>query len=194
MIGQFKDYDKTQAYEDYQTLPKGGYVVKIMGVSQETNSNGAYLKIGCDIAEGEYKDFYSESYRNDKRENKKWGCNFLLSLPKDDGSEKDGWTKRSFKTFTEALEESNEGYHFDWDEEKFKGKLIGGLFNEQDYSKADGSIGTATRMKRVCSVQKIREGNYKLPDDEKITPTNNASVGTDFMSIPDGIDEELPFK
>lgn len=193
MIKQFGDYQTTQSYGDYKTLPKGGYVVKIMGVSQETNSNGPYLKIGCDIAEGDYKDFFAEAYKNDKREDKKWGCNFLLSLPKDDGSEKDGWTKRSFKTFTEALEESNEGYHFDWDEAKFKGKLIGGLFNEQDFKKSDGSIGTSVRMARVCSAQKIREGNYKLPDDKKLTPTETQTTSTDFMSVPDTIEAELPF-
>jgi hypothetical protein len=197
MIKQFKDYDKTQAYGDFATLPKGGYVVKIMGASKETNSNGEYLKIGCDIAEGEYKDFFAESYKNDKREDKKWGCNFLLNLPKDDGTEKDGWTKRSFKTFTEALEDSNSNYHFDWDESKFKGLIIGGLFNEQDYEKSDGSIGTSVRMARVCTAQKIREGNYKLPEDKKIavsTANNgNTSASGDFMSIPNNIDEELPF-
>lgn len=195
MIQQFKDYAQTQAYGDYKVLPKGGYIVKILGVSQEQNSNGPYLKIGCDIAEGEYKDFYAEQYKNDKRENKKWGCNFLLSIPKDDGSEKDGWTKRSFKTFTEALEESNNGYHFDWDETKFKGKLIGGLFNEQEFTKADGSVGSTVRLAQVCAVQKIKEGTYKLPDDKKL---NNTSAATSSASdiannVSDSINEELPF-
>lgn len=193
MIQQFKDYNETQSYEDYKTLPKGGYVVKIMGVSQEQNSNGAYLKIGCDIAEGEYKDFYSEQYKRNTNENKKWGCNFLLSIPKDDGSEKDSNTKRFFKTFTEALEESNSGYHFDWDETKFKGKLIGGLFNEQEFVKNNGSIGTSTKLARVCSVQRIKDGTFKLPDDKKLTTGGNSSGSGDFMNVSGSIEEELPF-
>lgn len=191
MINQFGDYATTQSYGEFETLPKGGYVVKIMGVEKKTNSNGEYLVIGCDIAEGEHKDFFANAYRNDKREDKKWGCNFLLSLPKDDGTEKDGWTKRSFKTFTEALEESNNGYHFDWDEEKFKGKIIGGLFNIQEYQKNDGSIGSSTRMARVTSADKIRNGNFKLPEDKLLaTPSTSGNVNANVGS---GIAEELPF-
>lgn len=195
MIKQFGDYDKIQAYADFPTLPKGGYVLKIMGVSQETNSNGLYLKIGMDIAEGEYKDFFTKQYQNDTRDTKKWGCNFLLSLPKDDGSEKDGWTKRNFKTFAEALEESNNGYHFDWDETKFKGKLIGGLFNEREYQKNDGTIAKTINFAKVCSAEKIRNGDYKLPEDKLIKKfgDSNASGMNDFVSIPEGITEELPF-
>ena len=30
-IKRFGDYEKTQAYGDYEVLPKGGYVVKILG-------------------------------------------------------------------------------------------------------------------------------------------------------------------
>lgn len=192
MIKQFGDYATTEAYGDYATLPKGGYVLKIMGVSQKTNSLGAYLQIGMDIAEGEYKDFFAEQYKNDTRSEKKWGCNFLLSIPKDDGSEKDGWTKRSFKTFTTALEDSNKNYHFDWDENKFKGLLIGGLFNEREYNKNDGSIGKSTNLAKVCAAEKIRKGDYKLPDDKLIERTAaNSDMG--FVNVPEGTNEELPF-
>lgn len=194
MIEQFKDYDQVKAYSEFPTLPKGGYVLKIMGVSVKTNSNGKYLQIGCDIAEGEYKDFFTKQYTNDTRDTKKWGCNYLLSLPKDDGTEQDGWTKRSFKTFTEALEDSNNGYHFDWDEQKFKGKLIGGLFNEREYQKTDGTIGRATNLDRVCAVEKIRKGDYKLPEDKLIKKFGNNTSGMDgFVNVPEGTNEELPF-
>lgn len=194
MIEQFKDYNQVKAYSDFPTLPKDGYILKIMGVSVQTNSNGKYLQIGCDIAEGEYKDFFAEQYKNDQRSEKKWGCNFLLSIPKDDGSEKDGWTKRSFKTFITALEESNNGYHFDWDEQKFKGKLIGGLFNEREYQKKDGTIGRATNLDRVCAAEKIRKGDYKLPEDKLIKKSGNNTSGMDgFVNVPEGTNEELPF-
>lgn len=192
MIKQFNDYATIQAYSDFPTLPKGGYVLKVMGVSQKTNSMGAYLQIGMDVAEGEYKDFFTKQYTNDSRSEKKWGCNFLLSIPKDDGSEKDGWTKRAFKTFTTALEESNNGYHFDWDENKFKGLLIGGLFNEREYEKNDGSIGKSVNLAKVCAAEKIRTGDYKLPEDKLL----NKAAATDasgFVNVDPSITEELPF-
>ena len=56
-IKRFGDYEKTQAYGDYEALPKGGYVVKILGAELCSNSVGQYVKISCDIAEGEYAGF-----------------------------------------------------------------------------------------------------------------------------------------
>lgn len=193
MIKKFGDYEQTKAYTDAETLPKGAYVVKIMGATVEENSNGQYIKIGCDIAEGEFKDFYANQYKQDQREDKKWKCNYLLNVPKDDETQEDGWTKRKFKTFTEALEDSNEGYHFDWDEKKFKGKLFGGLFNEQEFEKNDGSVGKTVKIGKVISVQALKEGKYKMPEDKILTTTNKNSSSDTIMNLPDSLEEELPF-
>lgn len=196
-IRKFGDYDKTQAYGDYQPLPKGGYVVKIMGAQVCENSHGQYIKIGCDIAEGEYKGFYANEYKSQQSEDKKWHCNYLLNVPNDDGSEKDGWTKRRFKTFTEALEESNPGYHFDWDEQKFKGKIVGGLFNQREYQKNNGGTAWATNLAQICTVEKIRSGKFTLPEDKPLAgtpiPSAASAPGDGFMNIPDGVKDELPF-
>ena len=193
MIKQFKDYDQTQAYGDYEKLPKGGYVMQIKGVETRKNSNGEYLFISGDIFEGEYMQFFTREYRNQQAEDKKWHCNYLLNIPKDDGSEQDTWTKRKFKTFTEALEDSNDGYHFDWDEQKFKGKLIGGLFNEREYETQQGQIRRATNWASVTTVDKIREGNYTLPNDKTLQkPTLPATDASGFMSTDDL--DDLPFK
>jgi hypothetical protein len=196
-IKKFNSYATTKAYSDFAQLPKGGYVLKIMGASVEQNSIGQYVKISCDIAEGEYKDFYADEYRNQQKEDKKWHCNYLLNVPNDDGSEQDGWTARRFKTVIEALESSNTGYHFDWDESKFKGKLIGGLFNYREYETSNGDVRTATNLAQLCEVEKIRSGKYQLPNDKllkKSAPAPAAS-GDSFMDIPAtaGEEEELPF-
>lgn len=191
MIKQFGDYATTQAFSEGTALPKDGYVCKILNAQVKEGSKGQYIQIAYDIAEGPYTDYFKKLYDNKRDENKKWSTYFFLNIPKDDGSEKDGWTKRTFKTFTNALEDSNEGYHFDWDETKFKGKLIGGLFHYEEYQRNDGKIGRATKMKNACSVQKIRSGDFKLPDDKTLAPTANTSDS--FFNIPDGIDEELPF-
>ena len=115
-------------------------------------------------------------------------------MPNDDGTEQDGWTKRKFKTFTDALEDSNPGYHFDWDESKFKGLIVGALFNEREYEKNDGSIGRALNFAQVISVDRVRSGNYKLPDDKLLKRSSGGGTGDDgFMNIPDGVDDELPF-
>lgn len=193
-IKKFNDYRETKSYAEFPTLPKGGYVLKILGASVCQNSFGEYIKISCDIAEGDYRGFFENDYKNQEAEDKKWRCNFLLNVPNDDGSERDGWTKRKFKTVTEALEDSNTQYHFDWDEQKFKGLFIGGLFNLREYQKRNGEIGQAVNLAQLCTVEKIRTGKYRLPEDRLLnrsqTPKTDSSG---FMSIPEGAENELPF-
>lgn len=197
MIKKFGDYATTKSYGDFQQLPKGGYVLKIQNVEAGSNSVGDYLKIAIDIEGGDFHHYYLNDWKNQQSEDKKWRGNYMLNIPKDDGSERDGWTKRKFKTFTEALEDSNPGYHFDWDEQKFKGKLIGGLFNEREYEGRDGQIRRVTNLAQVCSVEKIKAGEYTLPEDKLFKRDTFIQPQTDsqgFLEIPDDIDDELPFK
>lgn len=199
-IKKFGDYAATKAYGNYTALPKGGYTMRILSATAKENSVGQYIEMELDVAEGEYRDFYKRDYEDQQTEDKKWRCRFFLNVPKDDGSEKDGWTKRRFKTFTEALEDSNAGYHFDWDEEKFKGLMIGGLFNEREYETSKGEIGRSANMAAVCSVNDVRNKKYTLPKDKLLDKRNGSGSGSGyavdnegFMQIPEGEAEELPF-
>lgn len=197
MINKFSDYDKIKGYADFERLPKGGYIMRVLGASIDYGMNGnQFVKISCDIAEGEHAGYFANAYKANQNENKKWTCNYLLYVPTDDGSEKDNWTKRRFKTIIEAFEASNDGYHFDWNETRMKGLLIGGLINEREYEGSDGTIRRASNLAQLVAVDKIRTGNYKLPDDRLLKSDNSVSaVNEGFMTIPDGANETdgLPF-
>lgn len=197
-IKKFGDYESTQGYQDRPQLPTGGYVMKIMGAEVKENSVGQYVQVSMDIAEGQYKDFFAADYRAQQPQDGKdkiWHCTYFLNVPLDDGSEKDGWTKRKFKTFTEALEASNDGYHFDWDEKKFKGLSIGGLFNMREYKTRDGNVGRSPNLAQVTSVEKIRTGKFKIPKDQLLsgsqgsTPAPADSQGS-YTVVHD---DDLPF-
>ena len=188
-IKKFSDYETTQSYKDYGQLPKDGYVIKILCAEVCESSFGQYLKLNCDIAEGEYSGFYANEYKNQQSENKKWHCNYLLNIPNDDGSERDGWTKRKFKTVIEAIEDSNSGYHFDWDEQKFKGKVVGGLFNEREYEDSTGNVRRVTNLAKICNAEKIRSKKFTLPNDTLIKRSAKNDFDK-FMQIPDS---DLPF-
>lgn len=197
---KFSDYDKVVPYGMTRKLPKGGYVLVIKGAEICQNSRGEYVKILCDVAEGDCKGFFLSDFTQQPPESRKWHCNYLLSIPNDDGSEQDSWTKRKFKTFTNALEESNEGYHFDWDERKFKGKRIGGIFNEREYMGNDNKSHMATNLALMCSVENIRSGNFQIPEDKMLSERKSpaqadapAQNDGQWMEIPDGDDLELPF-
>lgn len=190
MIQKFNDYGTTKSYEEIEQLPKGGYVLIIKNAVVKQGNNGDYVQASCDIAEGQYKDYFMKDWKNQSGEDKKWHCNYLLNIPTDDGSEQDGWTKRRFKTFTEAMEASNDNYYFDWDETEFKGKLIGGLFNVRQYRAQDGTIRDVTNLKRICSVAMIRENGYRLPKDDLLKESPKAPSAEPWMVIPE---TETPF-
>ena len=182
--------------EAFEPLPKGAYVLKILNVREQSNKKGgSRFDIMFDIAEGEQKDFFSKQYQARKKdsEDAKYPNDaiFRLNIPEDDSEQ---WMKDNFKTFTVALEESNSGYHWDWDENKWKGKLFGGLFHiEQDEYK--GNIYDHTRLKWVRSVADIRENKYgNLPKDVLIDAKTTTAADDGFVNVPEGIADEIPFE
>ena len=194
MIQRWNDYG-THKTPDYERLPKGGYVFKILNVETGFwSDNRQFIKLGCDIIEGEYAKFFEQAYRANTNEDKKWGCYFFINIPVNDGSERDNWTKSTFENAIYALEDSNNGFHWDWNETKLKGLVVGGLVNEREYEKHDGTIGTATNFAKFVSVDKIRSGKYTLPKDKTLRKASSPAMGEGFMAIPDGLDDKgLPF-
>lgn len=194
MINKFKDYEQTRGYSDSMQLPRGGYVCKIIGAKPQESQYGQTIKIAYDIAEGEYAGFYQQKFDSNTNEDKKWPATYLLNVPTDDGSKEDGWTKRKFRTFTDALEDSNDGYHFDWDEAKFKGKLVGFVMNYREWTASDGKSVLSPNAARATSIEKIRKGDFKIPDD-KLSSSRPANTvpDTGFVNVPEGTDEEVPF-
>lgn len=190
-------YEKAQAYSDTERLPVGGYVLKIMDVKYQENDWGDVILLSFDIAEGDQKDFFSANWKAQTGENKKWRGTYRLRVPKDDGSEQDNWTMRRFKTVIGAFEDSNSGYHWNWDEQTLKGKLIGALFNNKEYD-FNGRHGFFTNCHSLVTVEKIRSGKFEIPADTLLKNNSSSgtpsSVGDGFMNIPDDVDDEgLPF-
>lgn len=167
MIKKF-DIDKAKEYGEFQMLPRGGYVCVVKGAKVEERADGSQvIVLAVDIAEGEYAGYFQKDLDRQTGE-KSWHCRYWLNVPTDDGSERDEWDKRKFKTFTTSLEKSNEGYKFDWDEQKFTGKLVGGLFNYREFETSSGTIGESPNLAQFRSVDAIRSGDYKLPKDKKL--------------------------
>jgi hypothetical protein len=171
-------YDDAQTYSDgFQKLPPGGYVVEIKNaVLGKYNDGGEYLRISFDITEGEYRDFYTNQYKQSTFEPKEYKGRIRLSLPKEDGTEKDGWTLRSLKTNLTAIEESNNGYTWDWNEKTLIGKTAGLLFRNKEYN-YNGNHGFWTEPFRFIAAEKVRSGDFTRPKDKLLNekaPTNPA--------------------
>lgn len=201
-MNKFKGYDKAKEQAQKQgsaKLPAGAYVCKIMSVKYEksTDDRSDLLLLQIDIHEGDYKSFFFKKYEDDTSEDKKWKGMIRVYVPTDDGSEKDDWTKRNFAGWIDAIEKSNPGYLWDWDENKLKGKLIGVVFGETG-TVIDGRQITYTEPRFGVDIVKVRDGSapkakFKEKNGYSATTKEPTVDANGFMQIPDGVEDEIPF-
>ena len=172
-----------------ESLPKGGYVVQVLNTEEISYTWGKVLEISFDVVEGQYKGFFREDYKANPNEDKKWRGKYRLAEPKDDGSEKDGWTKNTFNGVMYAFESSNPGFRWDWDETKLKGLIVGALYRNREWEK-DGNTGWTTECGYLINADDVRNQRFEIPKD-KLLPKKKEQPAAAFEEISD--DDDLPF-
>ena len=197
---QFNNYDdakKAAQATGGAKLPAGAYVCKIMGVRYEEGKDGKsdMLILQFDITEGDQKDFFKKQYEANTSEDKKWKGTVRIYVPTDDGSEKDGWTKKTFAGWIDAVEKSNTGYSWAWDEQTLKNKTVGIVFGETG-TVINGRNVVYTEARFGIEADKVRDGSapaakFKVRPGYKAETA--APVDDGFMTIPDTSEEEIPF-
>ena len=175
-----------------EPLPAGGYVAKILNAKVEEYSWGEKLVISFDIAEGEYKDFFSKQYKENTREDKKWKGNFRLTVP-NEGNKYFDSQKRTFGNAIWAIEESNPSFRWAWDENALKGKMVGVLFRDREWE-IEGKTGMTTEACTFVSVEDVRTNNFKMPKPKMLNKAaSQAANNSNFTVIDDGDLSDLPF-
>ena len=175
-----------------EALPAGGYIAKILKAEEVAYSWGNQLQISFDIAEGDHKGHFKTQYDGQQGEDKKWKGVYRQSVPKDDGSDKDEWSKRSFNNAIWAIEESNPGYHWDWNEAGLKGKTVGVLFRNREWE-YNGKTGWTTECCALTDVTSIREGKFRIPKDKPLANKSQSAFAKadTFADLAD--DDDVPF-
>lgn len=195
-------YDTTQAAGEFEPIKLGGHKMVIKQVSERQSQGGLnMIVILFDFAEGdEQAGYFMKQFENDIRPDKKYpnaGTNYMII------DENVDYGVRNLKTFITCVEKSNPGFTVKWGDnfgQQFKSKLIGGVFGiEKDWY--DNREINRHKLARFRSIEGIndadipKERTTKAYDDhlkeEAIMGAN--PEGTDFMSIPDSVQEELPF-
>lgn len=175
-------------------LPKGGYIAKILDCKEEGKNGYSWLAISFDIAEGEHKGHFAEQYRANTNENKKWRGTYNAFIP-DETSKYYEDNLNKFKTMIANIEESNPGYHWDWDETKLKGKLVGVIFGEKEFETETNGIIIITECRGLRSVDCIKNGKFKMPALKTLSGAPSvsaaASSSAPFTAVDD--DDDLPF-
>ena len=170
------NWDEVQASTDeFKKLPPGGYICAIL--SAEDVPEKEYIKIVYDIAAGEYADYYSDDWGKDNL----WAHTIYRSYKESAAG--------MFKAFINAIEESNKGYKWNFDEKTLKGKLIGIVLGEEEYIGNDGSVKTRLKDRSTKSVRDIEENRFR-PKIKKLEEEQGTG-----SSVPAGFVEsdDLPF-
>ena len=184
---KFEGYEKTEAFTgDYEQLEPGGYICKILKVITEEKPYGELLRIGFDVIEGEHKDFYKRKFEKAKLSNSeaKWQGMYYQTVKQDD--------LKYFKGFITAVENSNSGYKWDWDEKKLVGKLFGGVFGQEEFENNKGKIKLSTKCVWVRSVDQVRKG-IEPPEIKRLAGRSAPTSGWDPVSTNAESDDDLPF-
>lgn len=163
--------------KEYDRPIPGGYICGITAV--EDKEDKELILVFYDIVEGKFKNYF----KNLEQAKSFWGGKFVKSYKE---------TALSFfKGFLTAIEASNRGFvanNFDGDVSKLKNKYIGLVIGEEEYLSNDGDIKNRLYVAEVRSVDRIRSGDFKIPELKKfkITPT----IGTDAQKE---IESACPF-
>ena len=192
------NWNDVKASTDFTALPAGGYVCKIQGAKIRTfdGKNGSFerLEVAVDIVEGEYKDHFRRDFDSQNTEDKKWRGVLRLYVPSGDGSDQDNWSAAKLKRFVNDVEDSNPGYHWDWEESKLKGKLVGLTFRREEWE-YNGKTGWKTNPFQAYTVEDIRQNKFQMPKDKPLKGKDSTSTAQPKFEdvVETAVDDDLPF-
>ena len=176
---KINEFYEVQEAGVFTSIKSGLYVGIIKKV--EDVGNMSYLKIDLDIFEGDYKDYYQDLYDNKGF----WGLTLYRSYQ--------NTALSYFKRFILGVENSNNGYSWNWEEKTLVNKKIGLVLQEVEYEKQDGSIGTRMSVVATYDVDEIKQGKDKqgreilIPEKKKLEESETMTISNTLGSV------EIPF-
>lgn len=185
-------YDEVQI-GDFTPAEVGGHHMIIKAVrEQESKTGKPMIVVAFDFAKNDKQPgYFSEQFDKDIRPDKKWpanGTNYIMTMDYQDPSK----TSKSFKSFITSFERSNNVTAIWGDKfcDQFKGKKIGGVFGivEEEYN---GKVSKRHKLRWFCDDNKA--DSAPIPDEKLLNTSSGASSSEEFMNIPEGSDEEIPF-
>ena len=159
---------------EFKKLPAGIYGVVITGIKNVVE--GEYFEITCDIVKGEYANYFKTQVEAGFNDGSKTLRSYKeKALP-------------FFKAFITAIEKTNPGYQWDWDETKLVGKKVIAVFGEEEFEAKDGTVKVATRIQEFRSLEAFQQGKLKVPPLKKLEKPVKAEELQPMLELDD-----LPF-
>ena len=193
----YQGFEAKENSQSFLELPPAGlYIGQIMAV-RVVDADGVktfrdWLEVMLEITEGDYKGRFTAVYNDQKErfgaENTRYRGTFRIAIPSGKEDEEE-WVRRSFEGNLWCVEQSNPGYHWDWDENKLTGKKIGINLRTRLYTYNDKDKETVevARFETVDDVKTGKAKPAKVRDQRKHddTPSFDTSTFTE-------VNTELP--
>lgn len=212
---------KTQGYDEApsgfqqkEEITPGGHHLIIKQVNETQSKTGKpMIVVLYDFAQNDAQaGAFMNEFKNDERADKKWpnrGTSYIMTQDWQDASK----TSRNFKSFCTCFEKSNDCM-IKWIEDpiawsaQFKNRKIGGVFGVV-HDVYNGKEFTKTELRWFCEDSKA--DSAQVPQERMLSDTQKAKLDPQpnaagsniiperapdegFVTIPEGIDEELPFR
>ena len=188
------NYDNTKTGGEFTPVELGPHKAVIKEVREMKSRTGwdmIVVFIDFDKTDAQ-PGYFANAYRNDDRKDKKWPNQATLYILV---TGNDGNCTKSFKSFQEAYEGSNNTQiiYGDAYAAQFKDKKIGVNYGEVD-EEYNGQVKTRRRIRWCFPVSDFAK--QTVPEKKGLTnrPAPAAAGSTDWMNIPDGDGDELPFR
>lgn len=196
MKAKYQGYEAKKSGGYVELPPAGAYIGKILEVKVEPSYDKSHdqIVLMLDITEGEYANRYMEQY-NDAKERfpeTKFKGVLRITVPEDNDGDDKAWIRRVFEGNMWAIENSNTGYAWDWDEKKLKGKKVGFSVRKRFYT-YNGKDRETTEIARLESIEEIKQGKVKLmqPRDNRTASAEADEPDTGMTDVSGSV--EVPF-
>ena len=165
---RINNWENIQESTSFKRLTPNGYICKILNV--EDHPEKEYLKIYFDIVKGDDKGYFKKQYDGDTRKERKWpNAGTFIRSYKDSAAS-------MFKGFTNAVEKSNKGYKWDFDEKTLVNKVVGLIIADEQYQNQKGQVRVRNYVAAVRSVETIEKGEYEIPALKELTTTKTTTA------------------
>ena len=165
---RINNWENIQESTSFKRLTPNGYICKILKV--EDHPEKEYLKIYFDIVKGDDKGYFKKQYDGDTRNERKWpNAGTFIRSYKDSAAS-------MFKGFTNAVEKSNKGYKWDFDEKTLVNKVVGLIIADEQYQNQKGQVRVRNYVAAVRSVETIEKGEYEIPALKELTTAKTTTA------------------
>lgn len=185
-----KHFNGFEARKDTSSaqLPIDAYVCKIISAEVNSTQYGDKLLVQFDIAEGPYTEYYAHQLADSTFADAKWKGNIRISVPTE-GDQYFAQQLRGFNNFMYAVEESNPGFHWDWDEGKLAGKLLGIVYRNKEWEK-DGKTGWYSEPFKPVTVEDVHSGNFSIPKEKPLAASKKPAQAETYTTVSE---DDCPF-